>query len=66
MDKLRRSRERLGWSRAELARRAGMSPSTVGQIESGRLLAYPSQIKKLARALGLSPRQLRRAGARRP
>ncbi len=45
-------RSRRGWSRAELARRAGLNASTVGLIESGRLQPYPSQLYKLANALG--------------
>ena len=45
-------RRRLGWSRAELARRAERNAATVGLIESGRFDPYPSQLKKLARALG--------------
>jgi transcriptional regulator with XRE-family HTH domain len=46
-------RSRRGWSQAELARRAGMNASTVGLIESGRLLPYESQLLKLGRALGI-------------
>ena len=46
-------RNQRGWSRAELARRAGMHPSTVSLIESGRLVPYPSQVEKLADALGI-------------
>ena len=47
-------RQARGWSRAELARRAHMSASDVGKIEAGRLVPYPSQARKLARALGLA------------
>ena len=46
-------RKRRGWSRAELARRAGMNGGTVGLIESGRFKPYPGQLRKLASALGL-------------
>ena len=46
-------RERRGWSRAELARRAQMSSGEVGKIEAGRLIPYDSQRRKLARALGI-------------
>ena len=46
-------RSRRGWSRAELARRAGLNASTVGLIESGRLQPYPRQLNKLANALGV-------------
>jgi len=45
-------RELRGWSRAELARRAGLNPTTVGLIESGRLRPYDSQLRKLGKALG--------------
>jgi len=42
-----------GWSRSELARRARMTPADVGKIEAGRLVPYDSQLRKLARALGV-------------
>lgn len=54
MKLLRIERERRGWSQAELARRAGMHPATVSLVERGRLTAYPQQLAKLARALGMS------------
>jgi transcriptional regulator with XRE-family HTH domain len=44
-------REERGWSRAELARQAGLNQATVGAIENGRLQPYDSQLLKLARAL---------------
>lgn len=53
MLRVQHERESRGWSRTELARRARLNPVTVGQIESGRLAPYPSQLRKLARALGL-------------
>ena len=53
-------RSRHGWSRAELARRAGLNASTVGLIESGRLQPYSSQLYKLANALGISKSQAHR------
>jgi len=43
------------WSRAELARRARIAAGDVGKIESGRLRPYDSQLRKLARALGMPP-----------
>ena len=46
-------REERGWSRAELARRAGLNAATVGAIESGRLSPYESQLVKLARAFAM-------------
>ena len=51
--RLTNERTRRGWSRAELARRAGMNATTVSLIESGRFYPYLSQLKKLARALGV-------------
>lgn len=53
MKVLQTLRESRGWSRSELARRAHMHPVTVGVIESGRLVPYPGQLAKLARALSL-------------
>jgi len=45
-------RQQAGWSKAELARRAGMHPTQVGLIESGRMIPYETQLQKLADALG--------------
>jgi ribosome-binding protein aMBF1 (putative translation factor) len=56
-NKLKREREKRGWSRAELARRASMSPSDVGKIEAGRATPYDSQLRKLAKALGVPVRE---------
>ncbi len=50
-----RLREARGWSRSELARRAKMTAADVGKIEAGRLRPYDSQLRKLARALGVPP-----------
>ncbi len=47
-------RKNKGWTRADLAREAHLNPSTVGLIESGRLIPYESQAGKLAAALGVS------------
>jgi transcriptional regulator with XRE-family HTH domain len=53
--RLTQLREIKGWSKSELARRSRMTPGEVGKIESGRLKPYPIQLRKLARALGISP-----------
>ena len=55
--KLKRIREEKGWSRAELARRSGVNASTIGQIEAGRFTPYPTQLAKLAKALGVAERE---------
>ena len=50
---LKLERLRRGWSQSQLARRAGINASTVSQIESHRWQPYPSQLAKLALALGV-------------
>ena len=60
MPELRELREARGWSKAELARRAELNPTTVGWIESGRFRPYPVQLEKLARALDLTVEDLER------
>jgi ribosome-binding protein aMBF1 (putative translation factor) len=45
-----RMREQLGWSKAELSRQAAMNAADVGKIESGRVVAYPSQLEKIRAA----------------
>jgi transcriptional regulator with XRE-family HTH domain len=54
MKTLRVLREARGWSRAKLAREAGLNAVTVGAIEAGRLAPYPGQLSKLARAIGVA------------
>jgi transcriptional regulator with XRE-family HTH domain len=53
MHRLRAERLARGLSQAELARRARLNPSTVCQAEAGRFRLYPSQLRKLAEALGV-------------
>jgi len=48
-----KARKKKGWTKAKLAREADMNPSTIGQIENGRIKPYPSQLEKIARALGI-------------
>lgn len=45
--------ERLArhWSQSELARKAGLNAATIGAVERGRLVPYPGQLSKIARAL---------------
>jgi len=49
--KLTVERQRRGWSKAELGRRARIHPSRVGQAENGRALLYDVEMKRLVRAL---------------
>ena len=58
------------WTQGRLAGEAGVSPTTVSGIESGRISRpHFGTVKKLARALGVEPRELlsaRGAGERTP
>jgi hypothetical protein len=45
---------------AARARRAGLHACTVNLVENNKILGYPSQLQKLARALGISRRELER------
>jgi transcriptional regulator with XRE-family HTH domain len=56
--KVRAERLRRRWSQTVLGARAGMSASDISRIETGRLLPYPRQISRLARALKLDPAQV--------
>ena len=54
MKNLTQLREGQGWSKSELARRAGLNQTTVSAVEIGRLIPYDTQLRKLAKALGVS------------
>jgi transcriptional regulator with XRE-family HTH domain len=52
-------RERRMWTQARLAEEAGVSPTTVSGIESGRITRpHFGTLRKLARALGVEPDEL--------
>jgi transcriptional regulator with XRE-family HTH domain len=52
-------RERRMWTQARLAEEAGVSPTTVSGIESGRISRpHFGTLRKLAGALGVEPREL--------
>ncbi len=44
----------------ELAKTSGVSDDTISKIENGQRVARPSTLRKLARALDVSPQELRR------
>lgn len=53
-EKVQRVREKMGWSRKELADRAGLHPSHIGLIErGGRTEVRPTTVSRLADALGV-------------
>ena len=52
--RLKKSRERLGWSQSELARRAGVPQPFISQLESGQRDSITTDnARRLARALGV-------------
>jgi len=48
---MKRLRLLLGISQAELARRAGLSPGYVGEVETGRKFPSPERLEAIALAL---------------
>ncbi len=46
----------------ELAEVAGVSKDTIWRLENGHSEAHPSTIRKLARALGVQPKELSKTG----
>lgn len=52
-----RARLRAALSQRDLAKKAGVSPSTIARIESGEE-SQPSTLRKLAAALEVEPREL--------
>jgi transcriptional regulator with XRE-family HTH domain len=58
-DRLRKVRDMRLLSQRELAERAGLSPTTILKLESGRVdEPHPSTIRKLADALEVDPAEL--------
>ena len=56
--KLRELRERRLWLIGDLARESGVHRNTISKLENGKGGAYPESIRKLARALDISPEEL--------
>ena len=52
MKRITYERNRRGWSQAELARRAGIHPTSMSRIENGKEPPYPHRAARLAAALG--------------
>lgn len=58
-ERLAEARSRKMWTQARLAKEAGVSPTTVSGIETGRISRpHFGTLSKLARALGVDPRSL--------
>jgi transcriptional regulator with XRE-family HTH domain len=56
--RVRRAREALYLSQAELALKAGVSKNTLNRIETGKAGAIPRTVRRLAEALGVAPESL--------
>lgn len=56
--RIRREREHHGMSLRELARRAGLSPSLVSQIETGKTEPSVSSLAAISREIGISLNEL--------
>jgi transcriptional regulator with XRE-family HTH domain len=55
LPRLKRERERRAWSQEDLAREAGLSQTSISNLEAGKHGAYPGTVRKLAMALGVEP-----------
>ena len=53
-ERLHLARRRAGLSQVELAKRAGISPTTLNRVELGRQKLYVETLVTLARILGVS------------
>jgi transcriptional regulator with XRE-family HTH domain len=60
--KLKELREEQAFSVRDLAEEAGVSTDTITALEKGRRKAWPRNVRKLARALGVEPRELMKGG----
>ena len=57
-ERIRTCRERREWLQRELADAAGLPVRTLGRIERGEVDVRLSTLAKIAKALGMSPREL--------
>lgn len=55
---LREERQRKLLSQRELAERAGVSATTIANIETGKIRPHPRTLRKLADALRVDPGEL--------
>ena len=60
--KLKELREDRAYSARTLAELAGVHYQTILRVEGGQSEAHPQTIRRLAEALGVEPRELRRKG----
>ena len=55
MIRLTQMRLERGWSKAELARRSGLDQSLIGKYESGRMVPYYRELRRISDAFGMPP-----------
>ena len=60
MEKLKELREARALSLRELANEAGVGHNTIYRIEHGQGNVFPRTVRRLAKALGVEPRELMR------
>jgi transcriptional regulator with XRE-family HTH domain len=58
LPRLRDARKRQGLTQRELAALAGTGAGTISDLEVGRRGGYPATVKRLCRALDVTPAQL--------
>lgn len=58
MLRLTLEREKRGWNKTQLAFEARLHPSIIGQLEAGKLYAYPAYKKRLASVFGIPAEML--------
>ena len=58
LTRLRAIREQNALSQQQLADKSGVSRYTIGRLENGERSARPSTTQKLAKALGVEPKDL--------
>ena len=59
-DRVRELRQREVLTQEDLARKSGVHVQSIIKIENNHVQPYPTTIRKLARALGVEPRDLTR------
>jgi transcriptional regulator with XRE-family HTH domain len=57
-DRVRMLRGHQGLTQTDLASKAGISPTTIATMETGERRVRPATVRRIARALGVSPAEL--------
>ena len=58
MLRLTLEREKRGWTKFQLATKASVHPSVIGQLEAEKLHPYPSYVEKLAEVFNIPGEEL--------